>query len=118
MLDFHSRRPSKARLYAAPRQPRFTGAISNFYDRRGGGVCSSTAGAGSGLREEYDYILIDQPRNRRGADNGGDLPRCSFPDSLVVCFHAETRQSVEGASSCRIATSVRDQRPRQCWSFR
>lgn len=73
----------------------------NFYDRLGGGAFLEAVK--EGMREEYDYILID---SRTGVSDTSGICTVQMPDDLVVCFTAN-HQSLEGALA--VAFDIRRQ---------
>jgi len=74
----------------------------NFYERLGGSAFLETMK--EGMREEYDYVLID---SRTGVSDTSGICTIQMPDVLVVCFTLNN-QSIDGAAS--VAASVREQR--------
>lgn len=66
---------------------------SGFYDQLGGGVFLEAFK--EGLREEYDWILID---SRTGISDTSGICTIQMPDDLVVCFTLNT-QSIRGAAA-------------------
>ncbi|HEX9940346.1 MAG TPA: tetratricopeptide repeat protein [Longimicrobium sp.] len=73
-----------------------------FYDRLGGGAFLEAVK--EGLREKYDYILID---SRTGVSDTAGICTVQMPDVLVVCFTLNN-QSIDGALA--VAESVFMQR--------
>ncbi|MGW7045545.1 KGGVGR-motif variant AAA ATPase [Streptomyces avermitilis] len=75
---------------------------SNFYERLGGG--GFIEALKRGMRERYDYILID---SRTGLSDTAGICTVQLPDMLVNCFSLST-QAIDGAEA--VAASVHRQR--------
>jgi PEGA domain len=73
-----------------------------FYTKFGGQAFLDAAR--DGMREKYDYVLID---SRTGVSDTSGICTVQLPDRVVVCFTLN-RQSIEGAGG--VARSIRSQR--------
>jgi cellulose biosynthesis protein BcsQ len=75
---------------------------NNFYERLGGG--GFLQALKRGMREEYDYVLID---SRTGISDISGICTVHMPDIVVSCFTLST-QAIDGSAA--VASSVQSQR--------